>query len=245
MPQHWYQQDGSPAHFMGSGGSPTTLREARKFGLYPSVTTVLDLIAKPGLERWKRDQSVLAALTLPRLDGESSGLLLERIEQDAARQAQEAAEVGFAIHAAIEASFALQAVPEAYTRHVSAVRQILVDNFPEVDDWVIEKSFAHPAGFGGKVDIHSPRWHLVGDHKGVAVAPDEKKQLTYDQHWQLGAYAEGLGMPADARGFNIFVSRTHPGHVRFHEWSPEKMRQGRLVFMDTLRLWQSIRGYQP
>lgn len=242
MGQHWYKHDGTAAHFEGPNGSATTLREARKLGLVPSVSTVLDIIRKPALERWKINQAILSALTIPRMPEEGSDSLLSRIDADAAKQAQEAADQGTQIHAAIEASFAAKTYPARFGAIVSAVHQVLNDNYPNVTDWVIEHRFAHPRGWGGCIDIHSPSQHIVGDHKSVAVAPDEVKQLTYDQHWQLGGYAEGLNMPEDARGFNLFVSRTHPGHVRFHEWSPEKMRQGRLVFMDTLRLWRSMRG---
>ena len=47
----------------------TTLRDARKLGLLPSVTNVLGVINKPELVEWKMTQAVLAALTLPRRDG--------------------------------------------------------------------------------------------------------------------------------------------------------------------------------
>lgn len=241
---HWYRNDGSPAHFEGPGGSATTLREARKLGLLPSVTTVLDLIAKPGLERWKREQTALAARSLVQLTGETDDAFMDRIDAEASRIAQEAAEEGTAIHAAIEASFASQPFPDRYAPHVSAVRQIITDNWPEVDDWESEVRFAHPSGFGGCVDLVSRSAGVILDYKGVAVAPDEKKRLDYDQHWQLGAYAIGLDLPG-AVGANIFVSRTHPGHVRYHEWTDAKMRTGQIVFTDTLRLWRSLKDYAP
>jgi hypothetical protein len=53
---------------------PTTLRDARKLGLLPSVTNVLGVINKPELVEWKMTQAVLAALTLPRRDGEDLGV---------------------------------------------------------------------------------------------------------------------------------------------------------------------------
>ncbi len=180
---------------------------------------MLRIIAKPGLERWRRETP------------------------DADRIASEAAEVGTAIHAAIEASFRSERVPDAYKAHVSAVHTILHDNYPEVAAWTIEHRFAHPDGFGGCVDIHNMTEALIGDHKGAAFGPDDDKQLAYDQFWQLGGYAEGLNMPEHTRGFNLFISRTHPGHVRLHEWSPAKMRQGRAIFRDTLRLWKSLKNF--
>jgi hypothetical protein len=239
--QHWYTRQGAPAHFQ-DGGGPTTLREARTQSLVPSVSTVLSIIAKPQLERWKREQSVMAALTLPRLPDEPEYSFLRRIGQDAARQAQEAAEIGTAIHAAIEASFAGRPVEAHWRPSVSAVHQVLRDNFGDVPDWTIEHRFAHPDGFGGCVDIFSRSINVVGDHKSAAIAPDQDKQLAYDQFWQLGAYGHGLDL-IEPRGFNLFVSRTHPGHVRFYQWSEAKMRQGRQIFLDTLRLWKSIKNF--
>src|SRR5436190_23373532 len=47
----------------------STLRDARKLGLLPSVTNILGVITKPELTAWLQEQAVLAALTLPRLEG--------------------------------------------------------------------------------------------------------------------------------------------------------------------------------
>src|SRR5512136_668210 len=74
---HWYRRDGEPLHSVPSAKGeprPTTLRDARKLGLLPSVTNVLGVINKPELVEWKMTQAVLAALTLPRLEGEGKML---------------------------------------------------------------------------------------------------------------------------------------------------------------------------
>src|SRR5574337_844081 len=70
---HWYASDGSAAYTIKArDGSdrPTTLRDARKLMLWPSVTTIIAAGARPALERWKAEQLMLAALTLPRLPDE-------------------------------------------------------------------------------------------------------------------------------------------------------------------------------
>jgi len=51
----------------GLGVKEPTLREARELGLLPSVTTILNVMAKPGLERWKLEQAIHSSLTLQRL----------------------------------------------------------------------------------------------------------------------------------------------------------------------------------
>ena len=189
--QHWYSSTGTPEHFRGPNGSSTTLREARKLNLCPSVTTVLDVLAKPGLEVWKRRQAVLAALTLPRMPDEPSEALLARIDADASRQAEEAATEGTAIHAAVEAGFAGAAVPVRHRPHWQAVQRMLCDNFNGVTDWVSEKRFAHPAGFGGCSDLHSPSTGVVIDFKGSAIRSGQDKKLAYDQNEQLGRLPVG------------------------------------------------------
>ena len=71
---HWYTRGGDPMYQVQAakgGMRATTLRDARKLNLIPSVTTIMSCAAKPGLEAWKLNQMLLAALTLPRRDDES------------------------------------------------------------------------------------------------------------------------------------------------------------------------------
>ena len=54
---HWYKRDGATAYTIeGANGKVrnTTLRDARKHGLLPSVTTIMRVAASPALEKWKR-----------------------------------------------------------------------------------------------------------------------------------------------------------------------------------------------
>ena len=50
---HWYTATGEPRHTMpkanGDGERNTTISDARKLKLYPSVTSILSLFAKPQL----------------------------------------------------------------------------------------------------------------------------------------------------------------------------------------------------
>ena len=53
---HWYDKDGAPhLEVEGKGGNllPNTLRDARKYGWVPSVSSIWkDMVAAPGLVRW-------------------------------------------------------------------------------------------------------------------------------------------------------------------------------------------------
>jgi len=82
---HWYTRNGEPMYQIeGANGKirNTTLRDARKHNLVPSVTTILNVAAKPGLDNWKLQQVLLAALTLPRNEGEPEGAYIDRIISD-------------------------------------------------------------------------------------------------------------------------------------------------------------------
>ena len=103
---HWYRPDGQAMHSVLSAKGeprPTTLRDARKLGLLPSVTNVLGVINKPELVEWKMTQAVLAALTLPRLDGEGEDAFAKRVVEDAQSRVKTAVDFGSAFHAGAEA----------------------------------------------------------------------------------------------------------------------------------------------
>jgi len=244
---HWYGRDGSPQYeqVTGKGGlRPTDLRDARKLGLLPSVTTVLSVLAKPALTTWMVNQGIMAALTLPRIAGESEADFLQRVVADSKQQAKSAAEEGTRIHDALECAFKGQHYSHVYQPHVDAVREELARLFPGVTDWVAEASFAHPLGYGGKVDLHSPSTGITTDYKGKDGDFTDGKKLAYDQHYQLAAYNRGLLLPPSVCA-NIFVSRTHPGRVASHVWKQTEIDEGWGVFEAALTVWKRLRKFDP
>jgi hypothetical protein len=242
---HRYTRAGAPAYEQraASGGlRATDLRDARKHGLVPSVTTVLGVLAKPALTNWLVDQGVMAALTLPRIEGETETAFLARIKEDSKAQAKAAAEEGTRIHDALECAFKGDHYPHFYQPHIDAVREELARLFPGVDDWIAEASFAHESGFGGKVDLHSPSTGIVADYKGKDGDFSDGKKLAYDQHYQLAAYNRGLLLPPSLCA-NIFVSRTHPGRVASHVWKREEVDHGWEVFAGALQVWKLLKKF--
>jgi len=244
---HWYAQDGSPFYtIVGANGieRPVTLRDARKVHAVPSVTTVLQVVPKPQLEAWKVRQAVMAALTLPRVDGEDSDALLARIDADGRAQAKAAAEEGTRIHDAIECHFKGQPVPAPYRLHVEGTLARIAELFPGVTDWRAEDYFCHASGYGGKIDLHSPSTGIVIDYKGKDGDFTDGKKLAYDQHYQLAAYQKGMRLLANVCA-NIFVSRTHPGLVAHNVWTVEQVAEGWNVFSAALDLWKVLKKYDP
>ena len=212
---HWYKLDGSPCYTMPNkskgGERPTTLRDARKLNLVPSVTTIMQVAAKPALERWKREQLLLAALTLPPVEGESLSEYEKRIRQDAEEQAKEAREEGTRIHGAIESRYQGTGYDPKYSDIVDAVDDCLINAFG-VQAWQAEKSFARH-GFGGKVDLYSNE--VIVDYKTKDFTREDlNKSFSYDENiMQLSAYRKGLNLP-NAMIANLYISRTEPGLVK-------------------------------
>lgn len=233
---HWYAQDGTPAYtIVGSNGKvrPTNLRDARKLNLVPSVTTIIKVAAQPGLDRWRQEQVLLAALTLPKIDSESDDDYIARILDDSKDAARSAADAGTDIHASIEAFYRGE-VRDRHQEHVQGVIRALDESFGQ-QPWAAERSFAHDSGFGGKVDLHAPG--LVVDVKTKEFTDPNKVQV-YDEHlMQLAAYRIGLGMP-EARCANLFVSRSVPGLCVIREWTQAELNTGWQMFHSLLNYWQ-------
>lgn len=245
--EHWYSRTGEPRYeVLAKSGLPraTTLADARRLGYVPSVTTVLSVLAKPALETWKVKQGILAALTLAREPGEDDDAYLARVLADSQEQAKQAAAEGTRIHDACECYWQGRHYPHQYQPHVDAVCEELERLFPGVNDWVSERSFASPDGYGGKVDLHSPSTGITVDYKGKDGDFSDGKKLAYDQHYQLAAYNRGLELPL-APCANIFVSRTHPGKVASHVWREQDVEAGWQVFTAALTVWKRLRKFDP
>lgn len=240
---HWYGQDGSPQYTVkAKDGSdrPTTLRDARKFNLVPSVTTIMKVMAKPGLDVWKNEQLLLAALTLPRVEGESEKAFIARVVADSKETGKRAAEAGTLIHESIERFYA----GESNVKHMEsaqAFKTAVEARFGSMA-MIPEASFSSPKGYGGKVDLYCGKnavlpEGLVLDSKTKDFGPDDEV-VAYDENlMQLAAYRMGLELP-HARCANVFVSRTHPGLVRIHEWTEEELVRGYRMFGALLTFWK-------
>lgn len=236
---HWYDKDGQPAYtIVGKNGKerPTTLRDAKKLNLVPSVTTIIRCAAAPGLEAWKRDQTILACLTLPRIEGESEQAYIARIKEDAKAQAAKAAERGTQIHAWIEQGFSGDMEPEGYTYFQSALATIE----KECGDceWHAEKSFATDR-YGGKVDLHNKNYVL--DIK--TTEKDLATIKTWDEHaMQLAAYNNGLELPWRKCGVLYINSNTAESRLIWIE--NKELVRGWLCFDALLDFWYAKNGLE-
>lgn len=234
---HWYHRDGSPAYEVEAakgGMRATTLRDARKLDLVPSVTNILKVAAKPGLEVWKQTQLVHSCLTLPRIAGESEDDFAKRVVTDANEQARKAREKGTEIHGSIEHYFKGGSVPSEHKPVIQAIEMAFAD-IGLKGPWKAEKSFACDLGYGGKLDLNNG--DAVIDFKTKGQWKDTDK-IAYDEHgMQLAAYVRGLGGNQDTRRINIFVSTEELGKVKVVEWDDyDRYFQ---MFWLLLQYWQT------
>jgi hypothetical protein len=236
---HWYAADGTPCYeIIARNGlaRPVTLRDARKMNLYPGVTTITRMAAAPGLERWKRRQVLMSALTLPRERDEDADAFLKRVERDSEEQAKLARERGTEIHAQIEDCFkGLEP-----TQYSGPVIDWLNNRFPG-RAWSAEKSFANPLGYGGKLDLYAPG--IIIDYKTKDFGPEDDV-IGYDEHlMQLVACAKGLGEDmSTATLLNLFVSTRVPGLIVPIEWTDMAERfRAWTMFQNLLGYWKALK----
>jgi len=240
---HWYTKEGTPAYTTigKTGERPTTLRDARKLGLLPSVTTINGMLSKAGLDTWKQQQVLLAALTLPRIPTETEQEWLSRVMQDSKATGREAAERGTAIHAIIQGYFEQVYMPEK-PPYLDSIDKALEQAFgPQL--WISEQSFGHPLGFGGKVDLMAKKMvgsdGFVVDFKTKETDLD-KVDVYFEHEMQLAAYREGLGIPT-ARCAIVFVNAL-TNQVKLIEVQQDQLQKGWECFEHLLRVYQIKNG---
>lgn len=231
---HYYRPDGTPAHFEGKDGKATTLREARRLELLPSVTTILsDVIRKPALEKWMVRQALEAALTLPRLPGESDTDFAERALADSGEHSKDARDQGSAIHKAIE---------DGVGPHASAFQRLL----DEIGWKVVwrEQVLIGP-DYAGRADLlcsDAIGQTILVDMKGQEW-PDGKRPRHYDE-WavQLAAYAEIC--QADCCASFVF-HRRDPERWDYKLWTKDEIDNGWHIFHNAKEIWKRQRNYFP
>lgn len=247
---HYYLPDGKPFYTIecktkpGQFRSPT-IRDAMAVGAVPSVTTILRVLAKPGLEDWKRDQAILSAITLPRLPNENDHDFAQRVAVDMEQESEKARQAGTNLHSAIEEFLSRGVVPMTTSPEKLAV-EAFRKWYEEGQFKVVhsEQAFAC-AEFGGRVD-------LVTEQKAFGLCIiDIKTQGTRGgkfkryPEWvlQLVGYRIGLGLP-EAELLNLVFSTTEPGLMEVVNWSDEA-EEAEAAWWNVVKLWQWQNNWTP
>jgi hypothetical protein len=261
-PSHWYLRDGRPFHEIakkdGTGNRPVTLRDARKVMALPSVTNVLGVLAKPGLDAWKIEQGIMAALTLPRLPEEPLDVFAHRVVADMGEQVEKAADFGSAIHAACEVYALQKQLPEDpnLREHLKGWVAWFDANVERVGG--VEQVFVnHEHGYAGRVDMvallrsgngSGPSWAVV-DFKTQRIKRSSRGEArpTFYETWplQLAAYRQAVLVNGakNVRGLvSVVIDSAQPGPVHVKEWDGVDYFGS---FVAALELWKYVKDYDP
>lgn len=232
MAGHWYDTDGNPVYQVPyadprKGMRDTTLSDAKKLGLYKSVTAVLDVPNKPALLRWKIEQIRKAVDSVETSASVNEEHWWKKVLEQSEKIGKESAIRGAEIHDALERYYKGEtALPDKDREFIEPVIEFMNSKFKNVE-WVSEASFASDRHrVGGKVDLYSPSG-IVLDFKTKATS-DIKKMVAYDgHHMQTAAYSYGLAEnncfsekwfhPSNAKRYNLFISTEQPGLLNLTE----------------------------
>jgi len=261
--QHWYRAvDGRIERCYelpkkdGKGMKSVTLREARELGLLYSVTKVCDVLRKPALEAWKQEQAILAALTLPRLDGEGVDAFCKRVVEDMNAQSEKAKEFGSSIHAAIENYLTGVFSPTELEPWIKSVMQWAdaeID-FAAVPMPITERVVGSAAlGIAGRLDLvcmlqGKP---AVVDFKTQRVKVNGKgiKQPVFYDEWpmQLAAYGYCIMCEFNLKKWpelvSVIIDSSEPGPVFVKQW--ENPAQSWELFKMCYDLTCYLNDYDP
>lgn len=245
---HWYDKDGKPCHFIEcktrEGTRPTTLADAKKLGLFPSVTQVLKVLAKPGLQDWLIRQAVHAVCTAPDQPGEGLDDKITRIlerEKQQDEEAKRARDLGTEIHAAIEERLAGRLIAPQFEPYVAKVESDLTELGRVLET---EKVLVHPSGFAGKMDCLTQGYALsVIDFKTAKTLP--KKSPWPEHSLQVAAYAAALGNTGNqvVQTGVLYISTVEPGGTAL--FLEPAWHDAWNVFQAVFTAWKFLNNYDP
>lgn len=259
---HWYYPNGDPGHSIlkadGSGERAVTIKDAKSLGLFPSVTTILSVMGKQGLDLWKQRQVAIHAMNDTAIakwqavkdkDDKTKNEWADDVINLANQQVSDAADLGTAIHDCLDRAIrGEQWDTEKYGTYVNPVLAWWKDKGLQVD--ALEIVLVNKAeGYAGRCDVLF-RYGKAGigilDYKTRKTKPGEVVQAYDGQGMQLAAYAAvhwGVENLDRVLAANIFISTTEPG--RFDVVKNETLRDEYEAFKACCLIWRHLKKYDP
>lgn len=244
---HWYQRTGEAKH-------DANLRDARKLGLYPSVTTIdKEVFRNEFLEKWKLNQIAQAAHDNPKQPHEDLKAYANRIYEVAMEKATNAAAFGGRIHKACENH---PQAPEAdllpWFQKFATWHQENVDSVVFAEKTVLD----HDCGIAGRADLcvilKNGRRTMV-DYKSQDVKTvDGKKKPNFYDAWprQLSFYAVADGketgvFPQVSDCLSLVIDSNPDGEIYPKMWTHEEILSAYEDFQAMAWFFFKKRGYWP
>lgn len=236
---HFYTKDGKLIDKVPNASRPgefrdTTILDARKQELFPSVTTVIQLLNKEMVNRWRVEQGIKAAISNPITREEMyspEGYLayIKRIIDLSEESVKHAQEMGTNIHYGISQllngnGINLQTMPRLEaTLAVQVIDYLFINNFTMDES---EKTFVNEKhGYAGTIDWRGWRGgrRTFVDFKTREWEEGEKCQFYDEEAIQLAGYACGVE-EEDADRVSLVINRRLGGGIEEHNWSEATKR---------------------
>lgn len=244
---HFYDLDGNPAYTVPNqskgGRRDTTVRDARKLRLVPSYSTVVAVLAKAPLDRWKQLKLLEMVEQHPNLIGKGEDWkerLIGMNEDENSKYAKRGTE----IHDSLESFYRSGRLDGSNDSYVAPIIDYIQQTFnPEI--CIPEMSFSHELGYGGKIDlvIGDQSNKYIIDFKTKSIDNPSSKQCYSDYAMQLSAYARAFEADSIRGHINILISTTNPGAFYVHNWDSEEIDKGFKAFKALLLYWQTAHDY--
>lgn len=250
-PPRWYQRNGEGVWEVKAkskdGMKPVTVREARELSLLPSVTSILQVIARPELEAWKIEQAIMAALTLPRLENEPTDAFAKRVVEDSEKQRDTAAEFGSTIHKCIEAHL---------TGDIMALQAMPAEVMPWLDEFIKWQETAlltvyhteyvvvnEAEGYAGRLDIHG-QLDGIGECVIDIKTQNVRDRIKFYDEWamQLTAYSRAVAIPFPAC-VSLVIDSNKPSPPTLKIW--DDLERHWMAFQHAFALWKYQKNYDP
>ena len=252
MGEHWYgvTVEGAvvPVYSITakSSGKPrgvriTDVRKTDKYGmnvyfegqlhrvdrLLPSVTTITNILAKPGLERWKLNKALEAAFETPAKVGQTFFQYAKQVQDDAYSTTSDAASFGTRVHKALEDALKADGL-DSLSKQPMELRPFIEPALKYIAkegyyDFQNEVALANPTlGYAGLADCvcksRSGKTILI-DFKTKRTVPDKPIFLSDEYKMQLAAYGHIVckGDWDSLEAYNIYISSSEVGRVEIVE----------------------------
>jgi hypothetical protein len=230
----------------------------------PSVTTVLSILDKPQLQRWRDRQITDTCYANPSIQKGKykwtpDAYYAEMTEQ-AFQVVGDAASLGTEIHASLEAHFGGE--PFDFSKEVelpSGENVPLINYCNWVTEWVADNEVTindcevrlvnKEYGYAGLTDAVITKGDTKGilDFKTRKSKEGEKMKPWDNEPTQIAAYhiAKYGSIDESSIGVNVFISTTEPGRIEATWYDAETLKTHWEKFTLCLSLWKILKKYDP
>ena len=259
---HFYDENGESRHeVIGKTTGkprPSTIKDAKDNGWYPSVTTILDILAKKQLEVWKCNQYALAAR---RLLAEGTKVhfntaeksYLGIVKEEALQQVDDAADLGTKVHEALEKGLQGKDYDKTYDIYVQPTKALLQTLGVRIlyhELRLVNKEFGYAGTTDGAFIVEPQGYVGILDFKTCKTVKDEPVDPRSSWPAQIAAYhsTHYKEIPTaynNAKGLSIAISTTEPGRVEAIWYSGEQLETEWKMFYHLNEIYKLKTGHDP